>query len=95
VYLAINSNSVFLLPWRATSLLHHTRFCHRGPQAHVPVLWRLELPREDKDEAYLGDVIHSVIVKNNGISDILTFDEKDDFKQILDLTVLHPKDVKI
>src|ERR1700728_3161804 len=43
----------------------------------------------------LGDVIHSVIIKNNGISDILTFDEKDDFKQIPDLAVLHPKDVKI
>jgi hypothetical protein len=26
---------------------------------------------------------------------ILTFDEKDDFKQIPDLTVLHPKDIKI
>lgn len=43
----------------------------------------------------LGDIIHSVIMKNNGIADILTFDEKDDFKQIPDLTVLHPKDVKI
>jgi predicted nucleic acid-binding protein len=43
----------------------------------------------------VGDVIHSVIMKNNGISDILTFDEKDDFKQIPDLTVIHPKDVKI
>jgi predicted nucleic acid-binding protein len=43
----------------------------------------------------VGDIIHSVIMKNNGISDILTFDEKDDFKQIPDLTVLHPKDVKL
>jgi predicted nucleic acid-binding protein len=43
----------------------------------------------------VGDVIHSVIMKNNGISDILTFDEKDDFKQIPDLTVLHPRDIKI
>ncbi len=43
----------------------------------------------------VGDVIHSVIMKNNGISDILTFDEKDDFKQIPDLTVLHPEDIKI
>ena len=42
----------------------------------------------------VGDVIHSVIMKNNGIADILTFDEKDDFKQIPDLTVLHPKDIK-
>jgi predicted nucleic acid-binding protein len=43
----------------------------------------------------VGDVIHSVIMKNNDVSDILTFDEKDDFKQIPDLTVLHPKDIKI
>ncbi|MGA1987180.1 MAG: type II toxin-antitoxin system VapC family toxin [Candidatus Sulfotelmatobacter sp.] len=43
----------------------------------------------------VGDVIHSVIMKNNGVSDILTFDEKDDFKQIPDLTVLHPRDIKI
>jgi len=43
----------------------------------------------------VGDVIHSVIMKNNGIADILTFDEKNDFKQIPDLTVLHPKDIKI
>jgi predicted nucleic acid-binding protein len=43
----------------------------------------------------VGDIIHSVIMKNNGIKRILTFDEKDDFKQIPDLTVLHPKDIKI
>ena len=43
----------------------------------------------------VGDVIHSVIMKNNSIAYILTFDEKDDFKQIPDLTVLHPKDIKI
>jgi predicted nucleic acid-binding protein len=43
----------------------------------------------------VGDIIHSVIMKNNGITDILTFDEKDDFKQIPGLTVLHPKDIKI
>jgi predicted nucleic acid-binding protein len=43
----------------------------------------------------VGDVIHSVIMKNNGVSQILTFDEKDDFKQIPDLTVLHPRDIKI
>ena len=34
----------------------------------------------------VGDIIHSVIMKNNGIGDILTFDEKDDFKQIPDLS---------
>ncbi len=43
----------------------------------------------------VGDIIHSVIMKNNGIADILTFDEKDDFKRIPDLTVLHPRDVKL
>lgn len=43
----------------------------------------------------VGDVIHSVIMKNNDVSDILTFDEKDDFKQIPDLTVLHPKDIRL
>jgi predicted nucleic acid-binding protein len=43
----------------------------------------------------VGDIIHSVIMKNNDIADILTFDEKDDFKQIPDLTVLHPKDIRI
>ena len=43
----------------------------------------------------VGDIIHSVIMKNNKVSDILTFDEKDDFKSIPNLTVLHPKDVKL
>lgn len=43
----------------------------------------------------VGDVIHSVIMKNNGITDILTFDEKDDFRKIPGLTVLHPRDITI
>ena len=43
----------------------------------------------------VGDIIHSVIMKNNGITEILTFDEKDDFKRIPGLTVLHPKDIRI
>jgi predicted nucleic acid-binding protein len=43
----------------------------------------------------VGDIIHSVIMKNNGISHILTFDEKDDFKQIPDLTVFHPRDIPL
>ena len=42
----------------------------------------------------VGDIIHSVIMKNNGITQILTFDEKDDFKQIPGLTVLHPKNIQ-
>lgn len=43
----------------------------------------------------VGDIIHSVIMENNGIREILTFDEKNDFKQIPGLTVLHPRDIKI
>lgn len=43
----------------------------------------------------VGDTIHSVIMKNHSITEILTFDEKNDFKQIPGLTVLHPKDVVI
>ncbi|MGH9790440.1 MAG: hypothetical protein ACRD5W_04450, partial [Candidatus Acidiferrales bacterium] len=43
----------------------------------------------------VGDIIHSVIMENNGVADILTFDEKDDFKKILGLTVIHPRDVKL
>ena len=42
----------------------------------------------------VGDIIHSVIMKNNGITQILTFDEKDDFKQIPGLTVIHPKTIQ-
>jgi hypothetical protein len=34
-------------------------------------------------------------MKNNGITEILAFDEEDDFKQMPDLTVLHPKDLTI
>jgi predicted nucleic acid-binding protein len=43
----------------------------------------------------VGDVIHSVIMKNHGIDYTLTFDEKDDFKQIPGLTVFNPKDIKL
>ena len=43
----------------------------------------------------VGDVIHSVIMNNNGVAHILTFDEKDDFKKIPGLTVLHPRDVTL
>ena len=43
----------------------------------------------------VGDIIHSVIMKNNSVEQILTFDEKDDFKRIPDLTVLHPKDIRM
>lgn len=43
----------------------------------------------------IGDVIHSLIMKNNGIDQVLTFDEKADFTQIPGLTVLHPRDIKL
>jgi predicted nucleic acid-binding protein len=43
----------------------------------------------------VGDVIHSVIIKNNGVENILTFDEKDDFKRIPNLSVIHPRDVRL
>lgn len=43
----------------------------------------------------VGDVIHSVIMKNNQVSEILTFDEKEDFKQIPGLIVMHPRDIKL
>ena len=39
------------------------------------------------------DIMHSIIMKNNGVKHILTFDEKDDFKQIPGLIVIHPKTV--
>ncbi len=43
----------------------------------------------------VGDIIHSVIMKNNNINHILTFDEKEDFKKIEGLIVLHPRDIKL
>lgn len=43
----------------------------------------------------VGDVIHSVIMKNNGIAHLLTFDEKNDFTQMAGLIVLHPRDIKL
>jgi predicted nucleic acid-binding protein len=43
----------------------------------------------------VGDIIHSVIMKNNGVDQILTLDEKTDFKQIPYLTVLHPRNIRI
>ena len=42
-----------------------------------------------------GDAIHGVIMRNNGIKEILTFDGKDDFKIMPGLTVIHPKDVAV
>jgi len=42
----------------------------------------------------VGDIIHYIIMKNNGITRILTFDEKDDFKQIPGLTVLRPGNIE-
>jgi predicted nucleic acid-binding protein len=48
-----------------------------------------------KHHSGVGDIIHSVIMRNNRITEILTFDEKSDFKEIDGLTVLHPKDIRI
>ncbi len=41
------------------------------------------------------DVVHSVIMKNNSIEHILTFDDKDDFKKIPGFVVMNPKSIKI
>ena len=43
----------------------------------------------------VGDVIHSVIMKNHDVSQSLTFDEKDDFRRIPHLIVLPPRDIKL
>ena len=43
----------------------------------------------------VGDIIHSVVMKNNNVVKILTFDDKDDFKKIPDLIVLHPKIINV
>lgn len=41
----------------------------------------------------VGDTLHSVIMANHHINKIMTFDEKEDFKQIPGLTVFHPRDI--
>jgi predicted nucleic acid-binding protein len=43
----------------------------------------------------VGDIMHSVIMKNNAINSIITFDQKEDFKKISGLIVIHPNDVKL
>ena len=40
-----------------------------------------------------GDAIHSVIMKNNNINEILTLDGKKDFKIIPGIIVVDPKDI--
>jgi predicted nucleic acid-binding protein len=42
----------------------------------------------------VGDTIHSVIMSNNKIHKIVTFDEKKDFKNIAGLIVLHPRNIR-
>jgi predicted nucleic acid-binding protein len=42
--------------------------------------------------SHLADAIHIVIMRNNGITQILTFDGK---WEVPSLTVLHPKDIKM
>ncbi len=41
----------------------------------------------------VGDSLHTVIMENNDVKNILTFDEKDDFKQIPGLKVFHARDI--
>lgn len=42
----------------------------------------------------IGDNIHSIIMKNNNIEKILTYNEKD-FRNIAGITTINPKDVKL
>lgn len=44
-----------------------------------------------KFHAGVGDSMHWVVINNHGIDTILTFDKKQDFKQIPGLTVIHPE----
>jgi len=43
----------------------------------------------------LGDAIHCVIMENNEIKHIITFDDKDDFKKIEGLFVMNPHNLFI
>ena len=40
-----------------------------------------------------GDSIHCVIMRNNGVGNILTLDGKDDFNIVRGITHIHPKDI--
>lgn len=42
----------------------------------------------------VGDNIHSIIMKNNDINQVLTFDIKD-FKNMVGITAISPKDIKV
>ena len=46
-----------------------------------------------KHHSGVGDTFHTVIMENNHVNNILTFDEKEDFKQIPGLNVFHPRDI--
>jgi predicted nucleic acid-binding protein len=46
-----------------------------------------------KHHSGVGDTLHTVIMANNQVDKILTFDEKEDFKQIPGLQVFHPKNI--
>jgi len=40
-----------------------------------------------------GDSIHCVIMKNNGVENIVSLDTKDDFEIVRGITLMHPKDI--
>ena len=40
-----------------------------------------------------GDSIHCVIMKNNGVENILSLDTKDDFEIVRGITLMHPIDI--
>jgi predicted nucleic acid-binding protein len=41
----------------------------------------------------VGDCMHWVVINNNDLDTIFTFDAKKDFKKIPNLTVIHPEDL--
>jgi len=40
-----------------------------------------------------GDAIHCVIMKNNGVENIISLDSKDDFEIVRGITLMHPSDI--
>ena len=43
----------------------------------------------------VGDAMHCIIMENNKITHILTFDQKDDFKKVEGLVVINPEKIEI
>ena len=42
-----------------------------------------------------ADAVHCVIMKNNGIKEILSTDEKEDFEIVPGIALIHPKNVAL